>query len=113
MTMRGRGVLGATVLAVSLALAWPAVARATTSDSGAASESWYVIRPACPAPAECPDPPTGASPYPAGTLHVAVDSGNETARTYLALDLHSLPSDARLTGGTLRLPVASADAGSL
>ena len=58
--------------------------------------------PATPSP---PVPPP--SPYPPGFLHVGVGAGIEESRTYLALDLSSLPFDAVMTGGTLTLPITT------
>jgi len=43
------------------------------------------------------------------TLHVGVGAGQEESRSYLALDLASLPVSTSLIGGSLRLPVSSGD----
>ena len=69
-------------------------------------EAWYHAA-ATPAGARPGLPTPPVSPYPAGTLHVAVSGGTEDARTYLSLDESSLPSGAHVTGGTLALPVDS------
>ena len=75
-------------------------------------EAWYRSTPACALPTGCVDATGAPSPYPAGTLHVGVAGGPEEARTYLQLDLGSLPSGTKPNGGTLLLPVASATDGS-
>lgn len=80
-----------------------------TATVGLSSDAWYSTTPACTAS------PTGCLPagppstYPAKTLHVGVGAGQEESRTYLVLDLASLPVSTSLTGGSLRLPVSSGD----
>jgi hypothetical protein len=105
-------VSGATALAlafVASASAWAADAETISTDV----EAWYVVRPTCPA-VTCPPPPaTAASPHPPGTLHVGVSGGSETSRTYITLDLAALRSAGAPTGGTLRLPIAGAEAGTV
>ena len=79
---------------------------------GLASDAWYSGAPACTeSPTGCL--PAGApNPYPAKTLHVGVAFGQEESRSYLALDLALLPPSTSVTGGTLRVPVASGEDGS-
>lgn len=72
------------------------------------AEAWYASAPidVCSTPLGCPptQPPT-ASPYPAGSLHVGVAGGQETARSYLQPALMSLPPGATLLSGTMTLHV--------
>lgn len=84
-------------------------APAARADSGAVTtkaEAWYNVAPVA-GPAGSPPvvPPT----YGAGALHIGITEGQEDSRTYLALDLSSLPSDGTITGGTLSLPVDPGD----
>lgn len=96
------------VVALLFALVGSAPARADTEVIvPTAKESWYFTTPVA-APPGAP----ALSPYPAGTLHVGVSGGQEDSRSYIALDLGSLPADAEMTGGTLVLPVAPAAAGT-
>lgn len=83
-----------------------------TTTARTATDAWYSASAACTSsPTGClpAGPPT---PYPSKTLHVGVVAGQEEARTYLSLDLASLPSGTSLTGGTLRLPIGGGDDGS-
>jgi hypothetical protein len=84
--------------------ATPVVADAPTSVTFQA-EAWYQPDPACTTPAGCATAPPPSSPYPAGTLHVAADAGQETARSYLALAPTFVPSGATLTSAQLIIPV--------
>lgn len=90
------------------------LARAETAGAAVADDAWYSASPTCGLPTGCG--PTDSLPsnprYPAGTLHVGVAGGQEEARTYLRLNLESLPPDAELDGGVLRVPVAGSDAGT-
>jgi len=71
--------------------------------------AWYQPEPACATPVGClPTTPPPSTPYPAGTLHVGIAGGTETARTYLSLDLSKLPAGVSLTGGTLVIPLDTA-----
>lgn len=75
-----------------------------------AAEAWFATPPAddCASPAGCPPvivPPVPL--YPAHTLHVGIAGGLENARSYLNLDVSSLPADATATTGTLVLPVST------
>ena len=86
-------------------------AAAAAAGSGTAvvkpsAEAWYRTTPACTLPIGCVDATGAPSPYPAQTLHVGVNAGQEEARTYLQLDLAGLPSGTKPSGGTLLLPVA-------
>ena len=88
--------------------------RAETSTGATTDEAWFAPPPTCALPLGCG--PTDSLPpvsrYPAGTLHVGVTAGLEDARSYLKLDLGSVPSGATLTGGTLIIPVAGAADGT-
>lgn len=93
--------LGTAVVGPLLA-AGTAYAASGTSSAGTAAGGWY--RP-CTAPAGCDAaPPSG---YSEGTLHVGVTAGREDARSYLRLDASSVPTGATLTGGALRLQLAT------
>lgn len=107
-----------TVLALAAAFLLPAAAPAGAASAtiGMAVEGWYQgslipdDHPLCVLP--CPQIPLPESSYPEDTLHVGVSGGRETARTYVELDLSSLPLPVTLTRGTVVLPVAGADAGT-
>lgn len=79
----------------------------TTFTIGDSAEAWYQSTPVanCSGPTGCP-PFTPPQTYPAGTLHVGELGGSETARTYLDLDLASLPAGTSAVSGTLSLPVS-------
>jgi hypothetical protein len=81
-----------------------------TATVGDASEGWYASTPIdlCSTPLGCPPEQVPTSPYPAGTLHVGIAGGRETARTYVLPNLLSLPVGATATGGTMTLPVDTA-----
>jgi hypothetical protein len=86
-------------------------ARAASTTAHTSDEAWYRPSP-CAADVACSTTADTPSPYPAHTLHVSVTAGQESARTYLTLDLSSMDRDAVLTGGTLVLPLAGPDSGS-
>ncbi|MFN2537440.1 MAG: hypothetical protein ABR549_04710 [Mycobacteriales bacterium] len=74
--------------------------------------AWYQPNPTCAAASGCvttgslPAPPpvdVPLSPYPAGTLHVGYDAGQETARTYLAFPYSGVAGT--VTAGTLDVPL--------
>lgn len=101
-----------------LALVGPAGVAVADAGSGTATvkpaaEAWYRTTPTCTLPTSCVDLSTAPSPFPAGTLHVAVIGDQEMARTYLRLDLSALPYGTKPVGGTLHLPVASEADGSI
>src|SRR4051812_23530325 len=110
------------VLAAPAALLLAAPAAAATPHGGAASgtvtvktgiDAWFSTSSACTAsPTGCLPAGVPAPPYPSKTLHVGVGAGQEESRTYLSLNLLSLPAGTALTGGTLRLPVAGMEDGS-
>lgn len=106
-TQRVRLALAAAATLLVVLVANPAAADETPAPTQA--EAWYQ---ACVAPAGC-DALPAASPYPADTLHVGTSGGNETARTYVEIDLGGVPSDAQIVGGTLSVTPAGADAGSV
>ena len=103
------GAVVVTITVVVLCLfAPPASAEQVTV--GTSGEAWHAILPTCTAAVACVPAGRGVppvSPFTAGTLHVARLAGAELARTYLKLDLETLPSGAAITGGTLTLPMAN------
>lgn len=89
---------------------------------GTVVEAWYQLTGVntCGTPAGCllaqlntmPTVPSAVpldvpavSPYPADSLHVGFIGAVETARTYIKLDLSSLPDGAQVSEGELTLPV--------
>lgn len=102
-------------LLVGVAVAPGAPARADSADAKPATEAWYATPPTCALPVGCG--PTDSLPpvsrYPAGTLHVGLTGGAEDSRSYVRLGLDGFPSDATVTGGSLTIPVAGSDAGTL
>ena len=96
-----------------------AEAQSTDTTVSPSAEAWYRPLPGLPAEASSCDLPTGCAPavpeapvelpsqYPAGTLHVGISGGLEESRTYLTLDLATIPTDQIITGGTLTLPLAT------
>lgn len=85
-------------------------------------EAWYQPNPTCdlglpagcispsmlptlPVPVPVPVTLPAVNPYPAGTMHVAVTAGRESARTYLALPVADL--DGVVTAATLTIPLDS------
>lgn len=91
-------------------LALPAAAGTTGSLTVAdRAEAWYAAAPVdtCTTPLGCPPAQVPTSPYPAGTLHVGLAGGRESARTYVVPDLAKLPVGATAATGTMTLPVAS------
>lgn len=83
-------------------------------------EGWYQPNPSCAQQTGCvttdslpvtppvPLPDVPASPYPAGTMHVAWASQSETARAYLAFPFEGLTGT--LTGAELDVPLDTAPA---
>jgi hypothetical protein len=94
-----------------MALAPATVALATPSgvQVPAAKDSWYRSSVACGTPLGCP---TAPSTYPEGTRHVGVQLGSEESRSYLQLDLTTVPDGARLTGGLLTVPLGGVEDGT-
>ncbi len=86
----------------------PLAAHADSVSARTLTEAWYQT--AC-TTTSCTSGVPAVNPYPASTLHVGLTAGREDARTYIKLDSSSLPSGARLVGGTLDAPVAP-DAGT-
>jgi hypothetical protein len=83
------------LLAVALVLLAPTIAaRAGEATTSTSTEAWYATLPS-------------VSPRPTGTLHIGVTAGLEDSRTYLALDMSGVPTDA--DSGTLTLPIDAAD----
>ena len=114
--------LGAAVLvAGSAALGFvPVAAAAAPVTLTPTTEAWYQPNPTCAAPPGCvstgilpaaPPATLPTSPYPAGTLHVGLSAGQETARSYLALPLSALTGTVQ--SATLDIPLdTSANDGS-
>ena len=84
-------------------------------------EAWYQPNPTCALPVGCvglgslPVQPPVAPPaeipftlFPAGSMHVAVDGGQETARSYLSFSLPLF--DVTLTAASLDIPLDLAQA---
>jgi hypothetical protein len=100
--------------ASSAAAAAPDAAGSGSATVGVLSDAWYAASSACTAsPTGCLPAAPPATAYPAKTLHVGAVAGQEESRTYLTLNLTSLPAGTSLTGGSLRVPVASEQDGSL
>src|SRR4051812_47355721 len=74
------------------------------------AEAWYAAAPidVCTTPLGCPPDQVPTSPYPAGSLHVGVAGGQETARAYVQPDLSQL-GGATLLRGAMTLHVDTAD----
>ena len=110
MRVAPRVLLGVSLTAVSvLGPALPALAAGSgTATVKPAAEAWYRVAPVCTLPTGCAALTGAPSMYSPGTLHVGVNAGTEEARTYLQLDLTSLPSGTKPSGGTLLLPLATA-----
>lgn len=108
----------ATLVAGSAALGFMPMAQASSDRTITPStEAWYQPNPTCLLPAGClttgslpvappADIPSlpAANPYPAGTLHVGVAGGQESARTYLRYPLEQLEG-ANVTSATLSIPL--------
>ena len=87
-------------------------------------EAWYQPNPTCQLPTGCVglgslpvqppvQPPVAVpavplTPFPAGSMHVAVDGGQETARTYLSFSLPLF--DSTLKAASLDVPLDTAQA---
>lgn len=102
---RGRAVVaaGGVLLLAGLA-AGPAVAADAPTPVALGAQAWFQRDPSCVTPLGCsPTAPPSSNPFGAGTLHVAVTGGQESARSYLTLT--GLPAGATVTGGTLTVPL--------
>jgi hypothetical protein len=111
----------AVLVAAGVGLGFVPIARASgpTTIATPSVESWYQPNPTCGLPvvgcitsATLPVPlpitlpiaiPT--SPYPAGSLHVAVAAGKETARTYLSFGAALGSLDGDVTAASLDVPL--------
>jgi hypothetical protein len=112
MRLRGR-LVTAVLVAGSAAVGFMPVAHAdSTTTLVASSAAWYQPNPTCAQASGClttgslPVPPPvdiPLSPYPAGTLHVGYDAGQETARAYLGFPTSSV--DGTVTAGVLDVPL--------
>lgn len=96
-----------------------ALAGTTSQTVAPTAEAWFQGNPTCGTPAGCvskdllpvqppvePPAPVPTSPWPAGTLHVAVAAGIETARSYLSFPLS--PGEATVSAATLDVPLDTA-----
>ena len=119
-TRRGLALAGAVVALALGFLPVTASAAETQLTLTPDVEAWYRPDPTCGLPTGCISatvPPGEASsvppsPYPASTLHVSVESGSETARSYLSFVLPRV--DARLAAASLEVPLDTAtQSGSL
>lgn len=118
--MRTARLVTAALVLGSASFAFLPIAQAETSSQTVvpATEAWFQPNPSCAVPVGClgtgalPAQPPAApptNPFPAGSLHVGVGGGQETARSYLSF---SLPLGAdELVGAVLDVPldVAQAD----
>jgi len=97
----------ALVLAAGFALPHAAAAGPTAVVSDSA-EAWFATASTdpCSLVTGCPQG-TLADAFPAGTLHVASDGGQEAARSYLVPDLSGLPPGATVLGGLMTIPLAA------
>ena len=112
MRLRGR-LITAVLVAGSTAVCFVPVAHADdTTTLVASTAAWYQPNPTCAQASGClttgslPVPPPvdiPLSPYPAGTLHVGYDAGQETARAYLGFPTSSV--DGTVTAGVLDVPL--------
>jgi hypothetical protein len=115
--------LGAAALvAGSAAIGFVPVAAAATSVTlTPTTEAWYQPNPSCAAPPGCvttgtlpaaPPATVPTSPYPAGTLHVGLSAGQETARSYLALPFSALSGTVQSASLDLPLDTSANDGSS-
>jgi len=102
---RGRAVVAAGgVLLLAGLVAGPAVAADAPTPVALGAQAWFQRDPSCATPLGCsPTAPPSSNPFGAGTLHVAVTGGQESARSYLTLT--GRPAAATVTGGTLTVPL--------
>jgi hypothetical protein len=106
-------VLTAAFVAGSAAIGFVPVASAdSTTTLVPSSAAWYQPNPTCAQASGCvttgalPVPPPvdiPLSPYPAGSMHVGYDAGQETARSYLAFPYSGV--DGTVTAATLDVPL--------
>jgi hypothetical protein len=118
------------VLLIGLVIGSPSIAYADTIRTvGTLNEAWYLrykepLAEAAGRDLSCATPlgcnvagnatrPAPALPYPDNTLHVAANTGEPDAQTYLTFDLSRAPRRAVVTGGTMTLVAAPAESGTL
>lgn len=89
--------------ACAFAVASPGASQVVLHTSVEASY-WTVT---CATPLGCGQLAPPSDPWPAHTLHVGLVGGSQTQSSYLTLDTGVLPTDAKVTGATLVLPVAT------
>jgi hypothetical protein len=107
----------------SAALGLVPVAHADSSSTLVPSHAaWYQPNPTCAQPSGClttstlpAQPPVDVplSPYPAGTIHVGYDAGQETARAYLGFPVGSVMGTATAASLDVPLDVAAADGSTM
>lgn len=113
---RGRTVLALGV-AVSALLASDGPGQAAAADDVEVTsvvEAWYTTPAAqqlCAAPV-C-EPPSETDPLPPPLLHIGYAAGQQTDRTFVVLDLSTVPSDAAVADGELTLPLAAPPTGNV
>lgn len=99
----GLGLTAAAVLGPAVAVLAEGSGTATVRPG---VEAWYR---SCAVAMACAPLAGAPSPYAPDTLHVGVNLGQEEARTFVQLDLSTVPAGAQVSGGRLLLPVASGD----
>ncbi len=103
--MRARRLTVALVAATAALGVLPFALAAETATVTPTVEGWFQPNPSCTTPVGClavPGGPTELTVFPAGTMHVGVSGGVETARSYLGLPREAL---ADLSGATLEVPL--------
>lgn len=118
--MRITRLVAATLVAGSMAFGFSPIAHAADAAHQTVTpsvEAWFRPNPTCQLATGCvgtdslpTQPPTTvpSTPFPTGSLHVAVSGGEETARTYLSFTLPLF--DATLTAASLDVPLDTAPA---
>jgi hypothetical protein len=107
------GWLVASAIAPAAAAASQRATDPNTATVGTATEAWYNVTQACDSGGACgPLALASADPYPAGTLHVGIQGGQESSRSYLRLDLSSLPPGTAVSGGTLTASIGGSSDGT-
>jgi len=115
--MRVSRIVTAVLVSGSASFGFLPIAQAEDQKIVPSVEAWYQPNPTCGSPVGCvglgslpaqppvqpPVAPPSLTPYPAGSMHVAVDAGQETARSYLSFSLPLF--DATLTAASIDIPV--------
>jgi hypothetical protein len=106
--------VGAAAIAGAAVVGFTPVAEAeTTTTIAPTAEAWYQPNPSCASPAGCIGTGTlpPASTYPAGTLHIGVSAGEETARSYVAFPFVAVTGTITAAALTVPLDPNPADGG--